>query len=295
MPSSTNKEKLRQLEQPAVHLSEIPISDLVVKTMDCGFPSLNELMLFRKGRQNFIIVGATPGTGKSAFIMQIAAYVAKTAPVLVFSLEMDKEAIKARLMAAQSGRNIKQITRGTLSPDILRKADYELSALKYYIDDRPLNIDELVSAAMLMSEKQKFGLIVVDYLQHITAGKVVSERIHGNRAAEVGDISFKLRKLSKSLKIPVLCAAQVNRQVSNRARETGNYRPRLSDLKESGNIEQDADAVIMISRPEINDGTRQGEADIEVVKNRSGELKLLNFQFLGASTRFLDRKESEDL
>lgn len=285
-------EAVEKYETLATHIKDIPVDNLKIDVLDCGFPTLNDYMVFKKNRGELIILGARPGMGKSAFLFQVAAHVAKSAPVLIYSLEMDKEAIKARMMAAQTGLGLQRIFKGEVKRSIMDEANKQLSQLHYFIDDRSgLDVASLVSTTLDFHRRNPIGLIIIDYLQLIKAGK------RGTRSEEVGDVSLELKQLAKKLNCPVLAASQLSRKCIDRGHgkdENGmkDFRPEDSDLRESGNIEQDADGILFISRHEkLVPGQRLGEADIGISKQRNGPTGWFVYKWLGSSTRFLDPQE----
>lgn len=286
---------VEKFEMPGIHVGDIPVDDLAVDVLDCGFPTLNEYMVFKKHRGELLIVGARPSMGKSAFLFQVASHIAKTGNVLLHSLEMDKESIKARMLADATGFGLQKIMKGEVAIDALRRADKELAKLNLYVDDRSgLDINTLMASALAHHKKKPLSLLVIDYLQLVKSGQRAS------RNEEVGDVSNQLKNLAKLLKCPVLVAAQLNRkcvergQAALRERRTPDYRPELGDLRESGNIEQDADGVLFLSRHEVfAPGFRTDQADIVVAKQRNGPTGSEVFRWLGASTRFHDPKGDE--
>jgi replicative DNA helicase len=286
----TPEQAVEKFENPLAHLSDIPIDNLKVDVLDCGFPSLNEYMVFKEDRGELIIFGARPSMGKSAFLFQIAAHVAQTKNVGIFSLEMDKESIKARMLAAKTGISLQRILRGEVKPSILEKANAELNNLHFFVDDRSgLDIKTLQTTALEFHKRNPLALVVIDYLQLVKSGNRAS------RNEEVGDVSLELKQLAKQLKCPVLAAAQLNRKCVERGQamlgkgKNPNYKPELGDLRESGNIEQDADGIMFLSRHEVHSpGFRENEADIIIAKQRNGPTGELVYKWLGASTRFLD-------
>lgn len=286
---------VKAYENPAKHISEIPIDSLKVEVLESGFPTLDEAMVLKRGRGELVVLGARPSQGKSAFIFQLAAHVARNHNVLIYSLEMDAESIKARMLASQSGLGLQRILRGEVPENKMRAANAELSKLKYFIDDESgLDIKTLKSRAKEFHKKNPCELIVVDYLQLIKSSNRAS------RNEEVGDVSLELKQLAKELKVPVLAAAQLNRKCVERGNallsrgKEPDFRPELGDLRESGNTEQDADGVLFLSRHETySPGYRQGEADIRIAKQRNGPTGDYVFKFLGGATRFLDPRAND--
>ncbi len=281
----TPEEAIEQYEYPGKHISEVRIDNLKVDILDCGFETLNEHMVFKKGRGELIIFGARPSMGKSAFLFQVATHVAASGNVLIYSLEMDQEAIKGRMLAAQTGYSLKRIQRGEVHPSALDASNRELNKLHYYIDDRAaLDVRTIRSSAISHHKRHPLSLVVVDYLG------LVKSRERNSKTEEVGDVTSELKGLAKDLKCPVLVACQLNRECEKRGKLSGDYRPIMSDLRDSGNIEQDADVIMFLSRQEVYDKTRPKEADLGIAKSRNGETGWFVYTWLGASTRFVDPK-----
>lgn len=286
---------VEKFEHSATHIKDIPIDNLKVDVLDCGFPTLNEYMFFKQGRGELLILGARPSVGKSAFMFQVASHVATRHNVLIFSLEMDKESIKARMLAAVTGQGLNRILKGEVPDAKLKEGSKQLDRLNYHIDDRSgLEVKALVSSALDFNRKFPLALVVIDYLQLVKSGNRAS------RNEEVGDVSLELKQLAKRLKCPVLAAAQLNRKCIDRGNmmlangKRPNYIPEMGDLRESGNIEQDADGILFLSRHEVfAPGQRVGEVDISIAKQRNGPTGNETFRWLGASTRFLDIKGEE--
>lgn len=288
------EQAVAQFEKPSKHISEIPIDSLKVEVLDCGFPTLNDYMVFKRGRGELVVFGARPSMGKSAFLFQVASHVAERGNVLIYSLEMDAESIKARMLAAKTGLGLQKILKGEVPHAKLNAANAELSKLHYHIDDRSgLDIKTLQSSAIEFNKKAPIDLLIIDYLQLVKSGNRQS------RNEEVGDVSMELKQLAKQLRCPILVAAQLNRKCVERGQallsrgKAPDYKPEMGDLRESGNIEQDADGIIFLSRHEIYaPGFRTGEADLSVAKQRNGPTGTEVFKWLGASTRFLDPKDN---
>lgn len=289
------EEAVKRFEKPSKHISEIPIDDLKVDVLDCGLPTLNDYMVFKRGRGELIVFGARPSMGKSAFLFQVASHVAERGNVLIYSLEMDAESIKARMLAAKTGLGLQKILKGEVPEAKLKAANAELSKLKYHIDDRSgLDIKTLITSTLEFHKKAPIDLLIIDYLQLVKSGN------RSSRNEEVGDVSLELKQLAKRIKAPVLVAAQLNRKCLERGQsamargKSPDYRPEAGDLRESGNIEQDADGILFLSRHEVlAPGYRAGEADIGVAKQRNGPTGWEVFKWLGASTRFLDPKQQD--
>ncbi|HQI13260.1 MAG: replicative DNA helicase [Candidatus Shapirobacteria bacterium] len=229
---------------------------------------------------NLLILAARPGIGKTAFALNIARHVAveEKVPVCIFSLEMSKEELVDRLLVRQGLIDAWKLKTGQLSDDdfaSLSEAMGVLAEAPLYIDDTPgLTVTELRTKARRLQSDKGIKFIIVDYLQ----------LMHGysrdNRVQEVSEISQGLKNLARELKIPVLAAAQLNRQMESRG-----GKPRLSDLRESGSIEQDADVVMFLHR-EDEDVREVVSCSIE--KHRNGPTGQFNLYFNGKQVSFFD-------
>jgi replicative DNA helicase len=189
---------------------------------------------------------------------------------IIFSLEMSKSEIVMRLLSAEAKINLSDLRSGRMSNDKwerLGRRMSELSQAPLYIDDSPnLTMMEIRAKARRLRQKADLRLIVVDYLQLMSAGKKVE-----SRQVEVAEFSRQLKLLAKELQVPVVALSQLNRGPEQRA----DKKPMLADLRESGNLEQDSDLVLLLHRPELaNENDRPGEADIHVAKHRNGPLKV---------------------
>lgn len=216
-----------------------------------------------------IVVGGRPAMGKSVLAIDWARRVAfhQKKPALIFSLEMDKAEIYNRVASAETSVPLARITRGSLTDEqwttIARHAG-DTEAAQLFIDDSsPLTLPDIVSKARRLHARMPLGLIVVDYLQLLTVGRRVD-----SRESEVAEISRTLKALARELRVPVVAAAQLNRGVEARA----DKRPLMSDLRESGAVEQDADIVILLYREDYYDAKspRKRELDLIVAKHRAG-------------------------
>lgn len=284
-------------EQHATHIKDIPVDNLIIHALPCGFPTLDDYKVFKKDRGELIIVGARPSQGKSAFIFQVATQVAQHSNVLIYSLEMNEEDTKARMIAANSGLSLKNIQDGLVPQKRINEESAKLDKLNFWVDDRDgLDIGGIVSSAIDHHRKHHVDLVVVDYLQQIRSVK------RDKKTDEVGDITRDLKQLAKKLNCPVLVASQLNRKMVDRGLDAAtksnkpDFTPQLSDLRDSGNIEQDADVVIFLSRPEaFKKDYRVGEVDVTIAKQRNRPTGQAVFKWLGASTRFLDVYRGEEI
>jgi|Deesub1362B_J571_1020462.scaffolds.fasta_scaffold02174_7 replicative DNA helicase len=244
------------------------------KSLITGVPSgFMDLDALTAGFQpsDLVIIAARPSMGKTAFCLDVARYVAVEAeiPVAFFSLEMSKEQIALRLLCAQAEVDGSKLRRG-----ILRESDWPklftaagvLSESPIYVDDTAaLSVLEMRAKARRLKAEKGIGLIIVDYLQLMRARS--TDR---SREQEISEISRSLKALAKELNIPVIALSQLNRRVEER----GDKRPQLSDLRESGALEQDADVILFIYRDEVYnrspDNPKRGTAEIIVGKQRNG-------------------------
>ena len=241
-----------------------------------------------------IVIAARPSMGKTALAMNIAEHVSinEKLPVGVFSLEMSSQQLVQRLLCSRARVNLQKVRDGFLGErdfPSLTAAASKLAEAKIFIDDSAsLTILELRAKARRLKAQQDVQLIIIDYLQLLRS---TSRRAQDNRQLEISEISAGLKGLAKELKIPVIVVAQLNRQPEQR---TGG-KPRLSDLRESGSIEQDADLVGLLVRPEMyeeDDEMRQeksGEAELIIAKLRNGPVGEIPLTFLKEFTRFEDR------
>ncbi len=246
-------------------------------------------------RSDLIILAARPAMGKTTLVTNLAYNVATVAkqPVLFFSLEMSKEQLVDRMLSDASGVDSWGIRTGNLSDDDFSKlsdAMGEMAEAPIFIDDTPgLSVLEMRTKARRAAHEQPLGLIIVDYLQLMQA----SGRSDGNRVQEVSEISRGLKLLARELNVPVIGLSQLSRSVESRSPQT----PQLSDLRESGSIEQDADIVMFIYReayynPETE---RENITDLIIAKHRNGPTGKVELYFHPERLRFmsLDRKHDE--
>lgn len=274
---------------PGKLLYDVDVDKLPIKIMPSGFPTLdNEYMFLKEAEGELIVVGGRPSMGKSAFMFQLALYVSRGLPVHVFSLEMSQESIVRRLLSNIIGKPVSAIQMGLVDKRTLEKAKEELRSFNYFIDDTGgLDVQAVADRARQRARKERTRLIVIDYLQLLRTPKGHS------KDAEIGDITKTLKALAKELRCPVVVGSQLNRQCEIRGASSGDYRPILADLRESGNIEQDSDVVMAVHREYRYTKMRQTEADIIILKNRNGPIGEVVMQFYAAQTRFEDTGVSE--
>jgi replicative DNA helicase len=270
-------------------------SGKAVTGVPSGFADLDEMT---SGFQTseLIIVAARPSMGKTAFCLNVATQAAVDGfGVAVFSLEMSKEALVQRMLCAEARVDSQAVRRGTLrDPDFTRlaRAAGILQSCPVWIDDSPsLTLLEMRSKARRLKVENDVRLIVVDYLQLMKSPEYAE-----NRVQEISDISRSLKGLARELKIPVIALSQLSRASEQRG---GERRPILSDLRDSGAIEQDADVVLFIHRPEMyqkedsEGNSLEGLAEVILGKHRNGPTGTVNLYFHKQFTRFDNRTERE--
>jgi replicative DNA helicase len=254
-----------------------------------GFTDLDDLT---SGFQpsDLVVVAARPSMGKTAFILNIAQHAAieHNIPVALFSLEMSKESLVQRMLTGEARVDAQKLRKGMLRDDDfprLARAAGILAQAPIFIDDSPgITLLEMRSAARRLRADANVGLVVVDYLQLIQSASEAE-----NRTQEISQISRSLKALAKELSVPVVALSQLSRATEQRT----DKRPQLSDLRESGAIEQDADLVMFIYRQEMYEGptdkdgnSLEGRAEVIVGKQRNGPTGIVNLFFHKAYTRF---------
>ncbi|MCQ2284486.1 MAG: replicative DNA helicase [Bacteroidales bacterium] len=245
---------------------------------------------------DLIILAARPGMGKTSFVLSVArnAAIDNNRPVAFFSLEMSATQLVHRLFSIESGINAEKIAKGTLSDEEwikLMDSVGKLESSNLIIDDTPaLSIFDLRAKCRRLKHQHNIQMIIIDYLQLMTGTNENNKT--GNREQEISHISRSLKALAKDLNVPVIALSQLSRAVENRA---NSKRPQLSDLRESGSIEQDADMVLFIYRPEYykldtfeDDTPSAGLAEINFEKNRHGSPGPVRVRFQAQYTKFSD-------
>ena len=260
--------------------------DSPITGVPTGFKDFDEQTA---GLQNsdLIIVAGRPSMGKTTFAMNVVenAAIKHQVPVAVFSMEMPGEQLAMRMMSSLGHIDQHKIRTGKLGDEDwprLTSAVGILSEAKIYIDDTPaLSPSEVRARARRIAREHGLGLIVIDYLQLMQGSPNASRE---NRATEISEISRSLKALAKELNVPVVALSQLNRSLEQRP----NKRPVMSDLRESGAIEQDADVIVFIYRDEVyhEDSNDKGTAEIIVGKQRNGPIGTTRLTFLGQYTRF---------
>jgi len=279
-----------------------PLSDIMQGTLDeieaisnhdgsmrgvpTGFTDLDELTNGLQSGQ-MIIVAGRPGSGKSTLGLDFcrAASIHNNLTSAIFSLEMGRTEITMRLLSAESKVPLNHIRNGPMSEDdwqkLARKMG-EVSSAPMFIDDSPnMTMMEIRAKARRLKQRHDLRLIVIDYLQLMSSGKKVE-----SRQVEVSEFSRQIKLLAKELEIPIVALAQLNRGSEQRS----DKKPMVSDLRESGSLEQDADIVMLVHREDMyeKESSRPGEADIIVGKHRNGPTRDVTVLFQGHYSRFVD-------
>ena len=279
----------------------VPIRQIVVDALDrigaagrarggvTGIPTgFNSLDYKLSGLQpsDLILIAARPSMGKTAFALNIAQYTAirKNLPTAVFSLEMSKEQLVNRLLSQEASVNAMKLRNGNLSDsewDSLMAAAASVAEAPLIIDDTPgISVPELRSRCRKYKLEHDLKLIIVDYLQLMS----VSSRKIDSRQQEISEISRSLKQIARELKIPVIALSQLSRAVEQRPE----HRPMLSDLRESGAIEQDADVVMFLYRDDYynKDTEKKDIAEVIIAKQRNGPIGTVELQWQPEYTRF---------
>lgn len=261
--------------------------------LSTGYSGLDEIT---NGLQNqdLIIVAARPAIGKTSFAQCIAEHVAihQGKATALFSMEMSASQLAQRLISSQARVDGNRLRSGKLDEEDwprMTEAIKRITASKLLIDDTAgLNPQELAFRARRLKREHNIGLIVIDYLQLMT----VAGNGRENRATEIAEVSRSLKALAKELDVPIIALSQLNRGVESR----NDKRPNMSDLRESGSIEQDADIVIFIYRDDyyVKDSQDKGIAEIIISKHRQGSTGTLKLRFFGEYTRFDELASHQD-
>ncbi len=277
--------------------SILPISKILVETYDhlqrisgedrknylglsTGYGDL-DTMITGLNKSDFILIAARPGVGKTAFALNIASNVAKNSgkAVAIFSLEMSREQLAQRLLSSEALVELQKLLTGNLTDDDwvkIARATQTLAASGIYVDD-----NAIITVAEIKAKLRRIkdlGLVVIDYLQLMTSGRSIQ-----NRVQEVSEITRNLKLMAKELNVPVITLSQLSRSIKSRSE----HKPMLSDLRESGSIEQDADIVMFLHREALyNEEESVNDAKCIVAKNRHGETGSINLYWDGQYTRY---------
>lgn len=259
--------------------------DRVLAGVSTGYVDLDKITLgFHPG--NLVILAARPGVGKTSLALNIAQHVAlrEDKSVGIFSLEMSREELALRILSAEANVEFHRLRSGHLSQthwSRLLKSVKGMTGKSLYIDDTANpSLLEVASKTRRLKAEKGLDLVVIDYLQLMEAGGR-----YENRNLEISAITRHFKQLAKELAIPVLCLSQLSRRPEQRGKD---HRPQLSDLRESGSIEQDADLVMFIYRDDMynDESEHPGEAELILSKHRNGQTGTVNLVFLGEMTKF---------
>lgn len=288
----------RVLVKTIQRIEDLRNRDEDITGVPSGFSQLDQITY---GWQNtdLIILAARPAVGKTAFALNLARNAAlhstRPTPVGLFSLEMSAGQLVQRILAAESEIMLEKISRGKLEEHEMKqlytKGIQRLSQAPIFIDDTPaLNIFELRAKCRRLKNKHNIGMIIIDYLQLMSGA---GDNRNANREQEISKISRDLKGLAKELSVPIIALSQLSREVEKR--KEGNKIPQLSDLRESGAIEQDADMVMFLYRPEYYDITtdemgnsNRGETHVRIAKHRNGSLDTVKLRALLHIQKFVD-------
>ena len=274
-----------------------------LRGLSTGYSKLDSMSSGLQGGEMFVIA-ARPSMGKTSLAMNIVEHIAVdcNTPCVVFSLEMSATMLVRRLLVSRARLSMQDLSRGLLSraqQDALAKATRDLQKAQIFIDETPgLDVMEMRAKARRLKKQHNVQMIMIDYLQLVTSG---SRRAKDNRQIEIAEISAGIKGLAKELNVPIIVLAQLNRAVESRKGQ----RPVLSDLRESGSIEQDADMVGLLTRSdyagakmEVEDEEaeekKKGEAMLILAKNRNGPTDDVLLRFIDHAMRFVERSEEAE-
>ena len=275
--------ELEELYNRKQHVTGVPTGFIELDTKTAGLHG-----------SELILIAARPAMGKSAFALNIAANAALKAntPVAIFSLEMSKEQMVNRILCSEAMVDSNKVRTGKLEDEDWSKLAGTIGPLSetgIYIDDTAgINITEIRARCRKLKLEKNIGLIVIDYLQLIQG----SSRKNGSREQEIAEISRSLKILAKELNVPVIALSQLSRAVEQRP----DHKPMMSDLRESGSIEQDADIVMFLYREDYYnpDTERKNIAEVIIGKNRSGSTGSVLLRWLGNYTKFVNLERGYD-
>ena len=275
--------QLEQLYNQKQHITGVPtgFADLDYKTAGLH-------------NSDLILVAARPAMGKSAFALNIASYAATRGnkPVAIFSLEMSKEQMANRILCSEAMVDSNKVRTGKIDDEDwtkLAEASGRLSESKIFIDDTPgISIMEIRAKCRKLKLEQDIGMVVIDYLQLVQG----SGKRGGSREQEIAEISRSLKILAKEINVPVIALSQLSRAPEQRP----DHRPMLSDLRESGSIEQDADIVMFLYRDDYynEDSEKKNIAEVILAKHRSGSTGTVELLWLGNYTKFANIEKYRD-
>lgn len=305
-----SQSKLFELAERNMKRATLPVQDVIKDTvaeieanqdrtdglsgLPSGFTGIDKITLGWQA-SDLVIIAARPAMGKTAFVLTMARNMAvdHRIPVAFFSLEMSSKQLVKRLLVSETGLSSEKIRGGKKLLDYelvqLHERIKDLTTAPLFIDDTPsISVYELRSKARRLVRNAGVKLIIIDYLQLMTG----PPELRGMREQEVSNISRSLKAIAKELDIPVIALSQLSRAVETRG---GNKRPQLSDLRESGAIEQDADIVMFIHRTEYygteSETSVQGEAQVIIAKHRNGSTADVPMRFRASEARFVDAND----
>jgi replicative DNA helicase len=275
-------ETIDRLYQKKAHVTGVPTGFIDLDLKTAGLQ-----------QSDLIIIAGRPSMGKSALALSMAEYAGITAkvPIAIFSLEMSKEQLVQRMLCSHARVDANKVRTGYLAASDwprLTAAAGKLSEAPIYIDDTPaISVMELRAKARRLKANHDIQLIVLDYMQLMRGSSMSAE----SRQQEISDISRSLKALARELRVPVIAISQLSRAVESRT----DHRPQLSDLRESGAIEQDADVVVLIMREDYYNRTpeNQGVAEIIIAKQRNGPTGTVKLTFISEYTRFENMAHGE--
>ena len=275
--------QLEELYNRKQHITGVPSGFIELDYRTAGFHN-----------SDLILIAARPAMGKSAFALNIATNAAVQAkvPVVIFSLEMSKEQMVNRILCSEAMVDSNKVRTGKLEEDDWTKlagAIGPLSESEIYIDDTPgISIMEIRAKCRKLKLEKNIGMVVIDYLQLVQG----SNKRNGSREQEISEISRSLKILAKEIGVPVIALSQLSRAVEQRP----DHRPMLSDLRESGAIEQDADIVMFLYRDDYYnaDSDKKGIAEVIIAKHRGGSTGTVDLAWLGSYTKFVNLEKRFD-
>ena len=269
--------QLEELYNRKQHITGVPSGFIELDYKTAGFHG-----------SDLVLIAARPAMGKSAFALNIAtnAAVRANVPVVIFSLEMSKEQMVNRILCSEAMVDSNKVRTGKLEEDDWTKLAGSIGPLSdsdIYIDDTPgISVSEIRAKCRKLKLEKNIGMVVIDYLQLVQG----SNKRNGSREQEISEISRSLKILAKELNVPVIALSQLSRAVEQRP----DHRPMLSDLRESGAIEQDADIVMFLYRDDYynKESEKKDIAEVIIAKHRGGSLGTVELLWLGSYTKFVN-------
>ena len=287
----TPEEALRQFESPGKALFSISPSK-TRQSLPVGISSIEAAQYICADQPNLVIIAARPGFGKSALLFQLAYNVAKTGPVDLYSLEMDESEVKSRIIAQQAQMHIDRFKQ---LPEAEQMRILSVMDVPLYVDATSgLQLNQLISRSKARAKNGGLKAIFVDYLQIVSTG---GDSWGTTTADKIAGVARALKTLAKDLQVPVVCAAQMNRNMDARLSTSKHkplIRPSMSDISDSAGIEKWADVVMFLHREYNGDIANPRDIMVTVSKNRHGPMQDFRLEFRGAESRFLDRGYVEE-